>query len=257
MVKFRAFAALLILVILSTNQISGSEKSDTLYVKKDSVICSRIQDISSSAITLDDDRDVALAIISEIRTSDSTVATRLKSFYPGLTVTRLDSIFIIYTKDISILPSDKYYGNVVRRYFFIFDVMSAEAESFEFQMNMVPRFSKILLFQVTASSGFGLGPDDLSMNQISAGVGFIQHYAGISFSEVLNVGYKTLEKGNLGKESSEVVSLSLNGLIPIINDTWLLAVGSRIYFNNIPVNGNTTYVSFNFGLGYNIQITPD
>ncbi|MFH1198084.1 MAG: hypothetical protein V1720_20450 [bacterium] len=257
MVKIKAVVVLLFLIIISANQISRAEGRDTLYLKKDSVICSRIQKILPQAVTLIDNRSVSLEIVSEIRTSDTTIVTQIKSFYPEVVVTRLDSIFIIGTKDISIPPSDTYHSNVVHRYFFILNAMSDKAENFEFQMNMVPRFWNNLIFQVTVSSGLGLEPNGLSLNQISAGLGFLRHYGGISLAAVLNVGHKTLEKKNWGIESGEVVSLSLNGLIPIINDAWLLAVGSRVHLNNIPVNGNTTSISFNLGVGYNIQMTPD
>jgi hypothetical protein len=223
---------------------------DSLILKNGSTIVSTIQSLSPWAVTLLNDSIIAIRTISKIKTSVSSYVMELKSYYPDLLLMKEDLLYTISVGSLTLLSKSKHPDNFNYNYFVVLNVMSARAENLELQINMIPRFCHNIQGQVTASCGTKFDPQAYNLLQLSIGVGYIHFSKNISLSILLNVANKTLNNSNI---SNVVTFLSLYAQVPILNNKFLVSIGGRYHFSNIPIEGKITKYSLNIGIGYNFK----
>jgi hypothetical protein len=230
-----------------------SSARDSLFFKNGDIIAGNIKSLTPWSVTLDNDNYYALKMLSEIKASDSSIVHQLKFFYHDIVVAKTDSMFVIEVAMLKLLPVDEYEKNFVYRYFVILDAMSARAENIEFEINMIPRFCHNIVGQVAVSSGTDLKRTGTCFRQASIGVGYLYSFGNVSISANFNLADKTLLPDNI----SDVVTYCSIYTQVLFGSKWLLSMGGRYHISNIPVNNEKTRFSFNVGIGYNFQITPN
>jgi hypothetical protein len=226
---------------------------DSLVFKNGTIIAGNIKSLNPWSVTLDNDNYYALKMLSEIEASDSSIVPQLKSFYPDIVVTKTDSMFVIELATLKLLPVDEYGNNFVYRYFVLFDAMSARAENIEFQINLIPRFCHNIVGQVAVSSGTDLTKTGIRFQQASIGVGYLYSFRNVSLSANFILADKTLFPDYF----SHVVTYCSIYMQVLFGNRWLLSMGGRYHISNIPIDNEKTRFSFNLGMGYNFQITPN
>ncbi len=227
--------------------------TDSLIFKNGDVLSGNIKTLNPWSVTLSNDNYYALKMLSEIKTSDSIIVHQLKFFYPDIAVSKTDSMFIIQVAGLKILPIDQYQDNFVYRYFILLNAMTARAENVELQINLVPRFCQNLIGQVAVSSGTDLKRNGTCVHQASVGVGYLYQFDNAYVLVNLNLADRTLYPDYI---SDIVTYLSLYTQVLVGNEL-LLSAGGRYYISNISVNNENARFSFNVGIGYNFQITPN
>lgn len=226
---------------------------DSLLFKNGDVLAGNIKKLSPWAVAFGNGSYYALKILSEIKVSDSSIVLQLKSFYPDIVITKTDSIFVIDVAVLKLLPVGEYENNFVYRYIVLFNAMSAQAEHMEFQINLIPRFCHSLVGQVAISSGTDLGETGTRLQEASIGVGYLYSFENLSVSASLNLADKTLYPDHFSHVATHF-SIYTQFLSA---QKWVFSVGGRYHISNIRINNERTRISFNVGIGYSFQITPN
>ncbi len=256
MEKQRLFFLLPFFVLMLTKASLGFQESDSLIFMDGNLISGKIENFNAWSVTLDNGRIVALKELSEIKTSDSTLVFRFESFYPAVNFFKQGSTYSIKINNLSLPQADPYANNLIYKYFILLNLMTEPGENLEFQINLVPRFNHNFVGQFSVSSGIILKDDARYYQRIAAGIGYIFSFKWILVLTELNLGEKFLHlESDAPTISSNVGSFSLYAQIPF--DHLLISTGARYNFVNIPADNDKTIFSFNFGIGYIFQITPN
>ena len=252
MTQRQLFLATALLFMLS-HSLFATSISDSLLFKNGDVLYGNIKSLNPWSVTLTDDNYYALKMLTEVKTTDSSIVQQFKAYYPDIAVSRTDSMFVIEVAGLKLLPIDEYQNNFAYRYFILLNAMSARAENVEFQINLVPRFCHSVIGQVAISTGADLRHNAAHVQQASIGVGYLYPFDNAYILANVNLANRTLYPDYI---SDIVTYLSLYTQI-VAGDELFFSVGGRYYISNISVNDDNMRFSFSVGIGYNFQISPN
>lgn len=245
------YAQLILLLLIVPGRVFAQTASESVTFRDGTVLSCTVVEANAWALTLDDDAILPIKSLHEIRTSSLLLVEKLKSFYPELPVAEKDSVFTLSVTTLSLLPAPE--SNVVQRYFCNLYLMTARRENLEFQVNLVLRSLDNFIGQLSVSSGTDFQSQNYNLQQIAIGAGFIRMMHRTDIAAILSVAHKSRTFGDTQTLTDIVTFLSLYVYQRLGSGPFLVSLGGRYHFSNLPIENGITRFSGSIGVGFNFR----